>query len=135
AVLAATAEQAHRLLRPDATVVLVPSGGRDLRPTVARGIALGPIASLGVDFASPDSLLTEAAASRTPAAGPVKLGGDALTKHLHPVATLAVPLVVLDKLHALLMLFRLQSEAGFDPTKITQAMLVADFDANPAANA
>jgi len=114
AVLAATAEQAHRLLRPDATVVLVPSAdGRDLRPAVARGIALGPIAGLGVDPASPDSLLAEAAASRTPAAGPVKPGGDALTKHLRPVAALAVPLVVLDELHALLVLFRLQGEGTF----------------------
>ncbi|HXD70947.1 MAG TPA: GAF domain-containing sensor histidine kinase [Gaiellales bacterium] len=135
AVLAATAEQAHRLLRPDATVVLVPSGGRDLRPTVARGIALGPIASLGVDPASPDSLLAEAAASRTPAAGPVKLGGDALTKHLRPVAALAVPLVVLDELHALLVLFRLQGEAGFGPAEVAQAVLVADFGASAAANA
>jgi signal transduction histidine kinase len=135
AVLAATAEQAHRLLRPDATVVLVPSGGRDLRPTVARGIALGPIASLGVDPGSPDSLLAEAAASRTPAAGPVKQGGDALTKHLRPVAALAVPLVVLDELHALLVLFRLQGEAGFGPAEVAQAVLVADFGASAAANA
>ena len=136
AVLAATAEQAHRLLRPDATVVLVPSAdGRDLRPTVARGIALGPIASLGVDPGSPDSLLAEAAASRTPAAGPVKPGGDALTKHLRPVAALAVPLVVLDELHALLVLFRLQGEAGFGPAEVAQAVLVADFGASAAANA
>ena len=135
AVLAATAEQAHRLRRPDATVVLVPSGGRDLRPTVARGIALGPIASLGVDPGSPDSLLAEAAASRTPAAGPVKPGGDALTKHLRPVAALAVPLVVLDELHALLVLFRLQGEAGFGPAEVAQAVLVADFGASAAANA
>ena len=136
AVLAATAEQAHRLLRPDATVVLVPSAdGRDLRPAVARGIALGPIASLGVDPGSPDSLLAEAAASRTPAAGPVKPGGDVLTKHLRPVAALAVPLVVLDELHALLVLFRLQGEGSFGPAEVAQAVLVADFGASAAANA
>ncbi len=136
AVLAATAEQAHRLLRPDATVVLVPSAdGRDLRPAVARGIALGPIAGLGVDPASPDSLLAEAAASRTPAAGPVKPGGDALTKHLRPVAALAVPLVVLDELHALLVLFRLQGDGSFGPAEVAQAVLVADFGASAAANA
>jgi two-component system, NarL family, sensor histidine kinase UhpB len=135
-VLAATAEQAHRLLKPDATVVLVPSAdGRDLRPTVARGIALGPIAGIRVDPASPDSLLAEAAASRTPAAGPVKPGGDALTSHLRPVAAMAVPLVVLDELHALLVLFRLRGDSGFGPAEVAQAVLVADFGASAAANA
>jgi signal transduction histidine kinase len=135
-VLAATAEQAHRLLRPDATVVLVPSAdGRDLRPTVARGIALGPIAGIRVDPGSPGSLLAEAAASRTPAAGAVKPGGDALTSHLRPVAAMAVPLVVLDELHALLVLFRLRGDAGFGPAEVAQAVLVADFGASAAANA
>ena len=49
-VLSATAEQAHRLLGPDATVILVPSAdGGGLRPAVARGIALGPIADIVVE--------------------------------------------------------------------------------------
>ncbi len=135
-VLASTADQAHRLLRPDATVVLVPSAdGRGLRPAVARGIALGPIAGIVVDPASAGSLVAEAAASRTPAAGPVNAGGDALTKHLRPVAAIAAPLVVLDELHALLVLFRLQGDAGFGPAEVAQAVLVADFGASAAANA
>jgi signal transduction histidine kinase len=135
-VLAATTEQTHRLLRPDATVMLVPSAdGRGLRPAVARGIALGPIADIVVDPASTGSLLAEAASSRTPAAGPVHPGGDALTRHLRPVAALAAPLVVLDELHALLVLFRLQGEAGFGPAEVSQAVLLADFGASAAANA
>src|SRR6185437_15311511 len=55
---------------------------------------------------------------RSPASGPVKPGGDALTKHLRPVAALAVPLVVLDELHALLVLFRLQGEGTFGPAEV-----------------
>jgi signal transduction histidine kinase len=135
-VLADTAEQAHRLLRPDATVVLVPSAdGRGLRPAVARGIALGPIASLVVDPASTGSLLAEAAASRTPAAGSVLAPGDDLCRHLRPVAALAAPMVVLDELHALLVLFRLQGDGGFGPAEVAQAVLLADFGASSAANA
>jgi signal transduction histidine kinase len=136
-VLAATTEQAHRLLRPDATVMLVPSAdGRGLRPAVARGIALGPIAGVVVDPASQGSLLAEAAASRTPAAGVVTAGGDdALCRHLRPQAALAVPLVVLDELHALLVMFRLQGDAGFGPAEVSQAVLLADFGASAAANA
>jgi signal transduction histidine kinase len=135
-VLAATTEQAHRLLHPDATVMLVPSpDGRGLRPTVARGIALGPIADLVVDPASPGSLLAEAAASRTPAAGAVPAPGDALCRHLRPTAALAAPLVVMDELHAVLVLFRLQGDAGFGPAEVAQAMLLADFGASAAANA
>jgi signal transduction histidine kinase len=135
-VLTQTAEQAHRLLRPDATVILVPSAdGRGLRPAVARGIALGPIASIVVDPASAGSLVAEAAASRTPAAGPVNPGGDALCRHLRPVAALAAPLVVLDELHALLVMFRLQGDAGFGPAEVAQAVLLADFGASAAANA
>jgi signal transduction histidine kinase len=135
-VLHATAEQAHRLLHPDATVMLVPSAdGRGLRPTVARGIALGPIADFVVDPASAGSLLAEAAASRTPAAGAVPVPGDDLCRHLRPVAALAAPLVVMDELHALLVLFRLQGEGGFGPAEVAQAMLLADFGASAAANA
>ena len=135
-VLTQTAEQAHRLLRPDATVILVPSAdGRGLRPAVARGIALGPIAGIVVDPASAGSLVAEAAASRTPAAGPVNAGGDALCRHLRPVAALAAPLVVLDELHALLVMFRLQGDAGFGPAEVAQAVLLADFGASAAANA
>jgi signal transduction histidine kinase len=135
-VLAATTEQAHRLLHPDATVMLVPSAdGRGLRPTVARGIALGPIADFVVDPASAGSLLAEAAASRTPAAGAVPAPGDELCRHLRPVAALAAPLVVMDELHALLVLFRLQGDGGFGPPEVAQAMLLADFGASAAANA
>src|SRR5205085_4026944 len=135
-VLADTAEQAHRLLRPDATIVLVPAAdGRGLHPAVARGIALGPIAGLEVDPARSGSLLAEAAASRTPAAGPVRTPGDQLCRHLRPVAALAAPLVVLGELHALLVLFRLQGEGGFGPAEVAQAVLLADFGASAAANA
>ena len=135
-VLAATTEQAHRLLHPDATVMLVPSAdGRGLRPAVARGIALGPIAGIVVDPSSTGSLLAESAASRTPAAGAVNAGGDALCRHLRPQAALAVPLVVLDELHALLVMFRLQGDAVFGPAEVSQAVLLADFGASAAANA
>jgi signal transduction histidine kinase len=48
---------------------------------------------------------------------------------------MAVPLVVLDELHALLVLFRLRGDAAFGPAEVAQAVLVADFGASAAANA
>ena len=51
------------------------------------------------------------------------------------MAALAAPLVVMDELHALLVLFRLQGDGGFGPAEVAQAMLLADFGASAAANA
>jgi two-component system sensor histidine kinase DegS len=65
----------------------------------------------------------------------VNAGGDALSRHLRPQAALAVPLVVLDELHALLVMFRLQGDGGFGPAEVSQAVLLADFGASAAANA
>ena len=49
-VLERATEQAHQLLAPDATVLLVPAAdGNGLRPAAARGIGLGPIADVVVE--------------------------------------------------------------------------------------
>src|SRR5919201_1206495 len=91
------AEEAHRLVRPDATVLLVPGAdGRGLRPAVARGIALGPIADLVVEL--------DAEVTRAPVAG--RTGTDALSRRLRPTATVTVPIAAMDELRGLLVLMR-----------------------------
>lgn len=125
-VLERAAEQAHRLLGPDATVLLVPAANGDgLRPAAARGIALGPIADLVVE--------TNASARFAPVAD--RGGDDALTQRLRPTARLTVPIVAADELRGLLVLLRLRGAEPFSPAELTQASVLADFAATAATNA
>ncbi|HYX84806.1 MAG TPA: sensor histidine kinase [Gaiellales bacterium] len=120
------AEEAHRLVRPDATVLLVPGAdGRGLRPAVARGIALGPIADLVVEL--------DAEVTRAPVAG--RTGTDALSRRLRPTATVTVPIAAMDELRGLLVLMRLRGHEPFGPSELTQASVLADFAATAATNA
>jgi signal transduction histidine kinase len=125
-VLERAAEQAHRLLAPDATVLLVPAADGDgLRPAAARGIALGPIADIVVE--------ANASASFAPVVD--RGGDDALSTRLRPTARLTVPIVVADELRGLLVLLRLRAGEPFGPAELTQASVLADFAATAAANA
>ena len=125
-VLERAADQAHRLLAPDATVLLVPAAdGHGLRPAAARGIALGPIADLVVE--------TNASARFAPVAD--RGGEDALSKRLRPTARLTVPIVAADELRGLLVLLRLRDEEPFGPAEMTQASVLADFAATASTNA
>jgi len=68
-VLERAADQAHRLLGPDATVLLVPAADGDgLRPAAARGIALGPIADIVVETNSSARFAPSASACGRPRA-------------------------------------------------------------------
>jgi signal transduction histidine kinase len=120
------ADQAHRLLAPDATVLLVPAANGDgLRPAAARGIALGPIADIVVE--------TNASARFAPVAD--KGGGDALSARLRPTARLTVPIMAADELRGLLVLMRLRGDKPFGPAELTQASVLADFAATASTNA
>jgi len=125
-VLERAADQAHRLLGPDATVLLVPAADGDgLRPAAARGIALGPIADIVVE--------TNSSARFAPVAD--RGGDDALSKRLRPTARLTVPIVAADELRGLLVLLRLRASEPFSPAELTQASVLADFAATAATNA
>jgi signal transduction histidine kinase len=125
-VLERAAEQAHRLLAPDATVLLVPAADGDgLRPAAARGIALGPIADITVE--------ANASARFAPVAD--RGGEDALSKRLRPTARLTVPIVAADELRGLLVLMRLRGHEPFGPAQLTQASVLADFAATASTNA
>jgi signal transduction histidine kinase len=136
-VLEATAEQAHALLRPDATVMLVSDPSRpSLRPAVARGLALPPLLTLEVDPASAGSLIGEVARSgRVACANPPEPApGDGLIAHLQPAAALALPLQAMGDLQAVLCLLRLQ-EGRFGPADVSQAMAYADLASRALENA
>ncbi len=125
-VLERAADQAHRLLAPDATVLLVPAANGDgLRPAAARGIALGPIADIVVE--------TNASARFAPVAD--RGGDDALSARLRPTARLTVPIMAADELRGLLVLMRLRAGEPFGPAELTRASVVADFAATAATNA
>src|SRR6476661_3374126 len=125
-VLERATEQAHQLLAPDATVLLVPAAdGNGLRPAAARGIGLGPIADIVVE--------TNSSARFTPVAD--RGGDDALSKRLRPTARLTVPIVAVDELRGLLVLMRLRGTEPFSPAELTQASVLADFAATTATNA
>ena len=125
-VLERAADQAHRLLAPDATVLLVPAAnGNGLRPAAARGIGLGPIADLVVE--------ANASALLTPVAD--RGGDDALSSRLRPTARLTVPIIAADELRGLLVLMRLRGDEPFGPAQLTQASVLADFAATAATNA
>jgi signal transduction histidine kinase len=125
-VLERAADQAHRLLTPDATVLLVPAANGDgLRPAAARGIALGPIADIVVE--------TNASARFAPVAD--RGGDDALSARLRPTARLTVPIMAADELRGLLVLMRLRAEEPFGPAELTQASVLADFAATASTNA
>ncbi|HEX2378157.1 MAG TPA: ATP-binding protein [Gaiellales bacterium] len=125
-VLERAADQAHRLLAPDATVLLVPAANGDgLRPAAARGIALGPIADVVVD--------TTDSARFTPVAD--RGGGDALSARLRPTARLTVPIIAAEELRGLLVLMRLRGDEPFGPAQLSQASVLADFAATAATNA
>ncbi len=125
-VLERATEQAHQLLAPDATVLLVPAAdGNGLRPAAARGIGLGPIADVVVE--------TNSSARFAPVAD--RGGDDALSKRLRPTARLTVPIVAVDELRGLLVLMRLRGTEPFSPAELTQASVLADFAATTATNA
>ena len=125
-VLERAADQAHRLLAPDATVLLVPAADGDgLRPAAARGIALGPIADIVVE--------TNSSARFAPVAD--RGGDDALSARLRPTARLTVPIVASDELRGLLVLLRLREDEPFGPAELTQASVLADFAATASTNA
>lgn len=125
-VLERAADQAHRLIAPDATVLLVPAADGDgLRPAAARGIALGPIADIVVE--------TNASARFAPVAD--RGGDDALSTRLRPSARLTVPIVAADELRGLLVLLRLRGDEPFGPAELTQASVLADFAATASTNA
>ena len=125
-VLERAADQAHRLLAPDATVLLVPAADGDgLRPAAARGIALGPIADIVVE--------TNASARFAPVAD--RGGDDALSARLRPTARLTVPIVAAEELRGLLVLLRLRGGEPFGPAELTQASVLADFAATASTNA
>jgi signal transduction histidine kinase len=125
-VLERAAHQAHRLLAPDATVLLVPAADGDgLRPAAARGLALGPIADIVVE--------TNASARFAPVAD--RGGGDALSARLRPTARLTVPILAADELRGLLVLLRLRGDVPFGPAELTQASVLADFAATASTNA
>ena len=105
-VLERATEQAHQLLAPDATVLLVPAAdGNGLRPAAARGIGLGPIADVVVE--------TNSSARFAPVAD--RGGDDALSKRLRPTARLTVPIVAVDELRGLLVLMRLRGTGAVQP--------------------
>jgi signal transduction histidine kinase len=125
-VLERAADQAHRLLAPDATILLVPAAnGQGLRPAAARGIALGPIADVVVE--------TNSSARFAPVAD--RGGEDALSARLRPTARLTVPIVAADELRGLLVLLRLRGDEPFGPAELTQASVLADFAATASTNA
>jgi signal transduction histidine kinase len=125
-VLERATEQAHQLLAPDATVLLVPAAdGNGLRPAAARGLGLGPIADVVVE--------TNSSARFAPVAD--RGGDDALSKRLRPTARLTVPIVAVDELRGLLVLMRLRGTEPFSPAELTQASVLADFAATAATNA
>ena len=125
-VLERAADQAHRLLAPDATVLLVPAADGDgLRPAAARGIALGPITDIVVE--------TNSSARFAPVAD--RGGDDALSARLRPTARLTVPIVASDELRGLLVLLRLREDEPFGPAELTQASVLADFAATASTNA
>jgi signal transduction histidine kinase len=136
-VLDSTADQARRLLAAAAAVVLVPDAdGRQLRPTAASGFALGPMAGLAVAADATGSLIAEVARSHTAAAGPVEDGtADPIVSHLRPAGLLAAPLLVMGKLHAVLVLARLEPGEAFGPDDLARAAVFADFAAQAAENA
>ncbi len=125
-VLERAADQAHRLLAPDATILLVPAADGDgLRPAAARGIALGPIADIVVE--------TNSSARFAPVAD--RGGDDALSARLRPNARLTVPIVASDELRGLLVLLRLRAGEPFGPAQLTQASVLADFAGTASTNA
>ncbi|MGN6380364.1 MAG: ATP-binding protein [Gaiellales bacterium] len=136
-VLERAADQAHQLLAVDAAVVLVPDAdSRHLRPAAARGVALGPMASLAVPADTPESLIAEAARSRTAAAGTISGDvADPVIRHLQPSCLLAAPLVVMGELYAVLVLARLEPGQSFGPDDLARAAVFADFAAQSAENA
>ncbi len=136
-VLDSTAEQARTVLGADVAVVLVPDAdGRRLRPAAARGVALGPMADIAVEFEAPGSPLAEAARSRTAAAGGREVvGEDDLCRHLRPTSVLAAPMVAVGELHALLVLAQLGDDKSFGPSDLARASVFADFATRAVENA
>jgi len=136
AVLERTAREAQRLFEADAAIVLTPSAGlRTLRPAAAAGLALGPLADLGVDMDEDGSPIAAAARDLSAA---VALAGeppaDELMRRLRPASLLAAPLVAAGRLHALLVLLDLGSGRAFGPADLGQAAVFADFAARAAEN-
>jgi len=136
-VLEATSEQAHVLLRPDATVLLVtdPATGT-LRPAAAHGLALPPLLSLETDPSAAGSLIGEAATSRRVACAnpPAPVAGDQLIAHVRPAAAMAVPLAAVGEVRAVLCLLHL-SDGRFGPDEVSQAMVYADLASRALENA
>jgi signal transduction histidine kinase len=105
AVLRRTAEEAHRLLDADATIVLAPGPDGTLRPVAAGGLQLRAVAQLSVP-ASADSPLARA----VPGAPPVLLAapaGDPLFAELRPAAALVAPLAPAGEHHGVLLVLDL----------------------------
>jgi signal transduction histidine kinase len=136
-VLELTARQAHELFAADATLVLAPAPGRAvLRPLAAAGLALGPIAELEVALDEPSSLIALAARDRAAGAGPVEDHSvDAICAQIRPTALLAAPLLVGDRLHALLVLLDLGSEHRFGAAELSRATVFCDFAARAVESA
>lgn len=135
-VLTATADQAHLLLHPDATVLLAVQADGRLRPVAARGLALAPLAGLHCDPAAAGSLIGEAAAGgRVVCAQPPEpVAGDELIAHLRPAAALSLPLVATGELRAVLCLMRLK-HGRFGPEQVAQAMVYGDLASRSLENA
>src|SRR4051812_31452648 len=126
------ADEAHALVGPDATLVLVPSpGSHGLRPITSRGLAFAPLADLAVTPA-PESPIARAMTSRRPVAASDPGDADDLCARLRPAAVMAVPVIPLGEVEAVIVLLRLSPGASFAPYELSQASLFADFSARAA---